>query len=195
MRGALGERYVVTCNGRALPLHPTGTHGRVRRRRPLPRLAAGRVPAPDDPRARAARLRRWSTPGTERSLGGCTYHVAHPGGRSYEHLPGERLRGRGAPRRALRSRSATRRARLAVAAPAPDPEYPVHARPAPELSARPMSARPTRCGSTTTALAGLRDEMLAARGRAARALARAGRARCSGSAPASCRAAGTGRAA
>ena len=27
VRGALGERFVVTCNGRALPLHPTGTQG------------------------------------------------------------------------------------------------------------------------------------------------------------------------
>ena len=27
VRGALGERYAVTCNGRALPLHPTGTQG------------------------------------------------------------------------------------------------------------------------------------------------------------------------
>jgi uncharacterized protein (DUF2126 family) len=27
VRGQTGDRYVVTCNGRALPLSPTGTSG------------------------------------------------------------------------------------------------------------------------------------------------------------------------
>ena len=54
VRGALGERFVVTCNGRALPLHPTGVQGErvagVRYRAWQPTV----VSAPDHPRRCAA---------------------------------------------------------------------------------------------------------------------------------------------
>ncbi|MCK7502295.1 MAG: transglutaminase family protein [Comamonadaceae bacterium] len=38
--GLIDERHVLACNGHAVPLQPTGTRGRIRRRRALPRLAA-----------------------------------------------------------------------------------------------------------------------------------------------------------
>jgi uncharacterized protein (DUF2126 family) len=80
------SRYVVTCNGRALPLQSTGTIGE---------FAAG------------VRYKAWNPPSAlhpgigihtpltfdivdtwmKRSLGGCQYHVAHPGGLNPDTFP------------------------------------------------------------------------------------------------------------
>lgn len=86
VRGMDPERYLVTCNGVVTPLHPTGTQGEgvcgVRYRAWQPPSCLHPTIGADGP-LHFDIYDTWS----KRSLGGCTYHVVHPGGRANEDRP------------------------------------------------------------------------------------------------------------
>ncbi len=86
VRGLIGPRHAVHCNGRRLPLHPTGTEGEfvcgVRYRAWQPPTCLHPTIGIHAP-LRFDLVDCWS----KRSLGGCTWHVSHPGGRSFDTFP------------------------------------------------------------------------------------------------------------
>src|SRR5262249_1419490 len=86
VQGMTDSRHLLLCGGRRVPLHPTGVNGE---------FVAG------------VRYRAWQPPSclhptipghsplvfdiidtwTGRSIGGCTYHAVHPGGRAFDTFP------------------------------------------------------------------------------------------------------------
>ena len=84
--GLTDSRYTVTCNGRRLILHNTGTHGEyvggVRYRAWQPPSALHPTIGIHSPLVFDI-IDTWNG----RAIGGCTYHISHPGGRHYDTFP------------------------------------------------------------------------------------------------------------
>ncbi len=120
--GMSPDRFRLAVNGRSLPLRPTGTVGEL--------VAGVRFRAWQPPRCLHPNIRvhapltfdlvdGW----TKRSLGGCEYHVSHPGGRSHDTRPVNALEAEGR-RRARFFRSGHTPGPLDPPAPVPSPDFP-----------------------------------------------------------------------
>lgn len=86
LNGLIDTRHVLTVNRRPVPLHPTGTHGEyvagIRYRAWQPESCLHPTIAVHTPLV----IDLYDT-WMQRAIGGCTYFVSHPGGRSHERFP------------------------------------------------------------------------------------------------------------